>query len=212
MPERRSSLTPTYTWSARSQRYRSLATGRYVSRATVRRALDTALARSQVDILRLGRDLQAGRLTLAEWQVATARQLKAAHLASAAAARGGWAQMTQADYGRVGHRLRDEYAYLSRLAGQIADGTQALDGRLLTRLTLYAQGPRGTYHEQERAGMREAGYTEERNILGGADHCAGCQAETARGWVRIGRGGIVPIGQRQCLANCRCSIAYRRGT
>lgn len=208
MPERRSSLTPTYTWSARSQRYRSLTTGRYVSRATVRRALDTALARSQVDILRLGRDLQAGRLTLAEWQVATARQLKAAHLASAAAARGGWAQMTQADYGRVGHRLRDEYAYLSRLAGQIADGTQALDGRLLTRLTLYAQGPRGTYHEQERAGMREAGYIEERNQLGGGESCDGCQAQTARGWVPIG--SLTPVGARDCLSNCKCALQYRR--
>jgi len=208
VPERRSSLTPTYTWSARSQRYRSLTTGRYVSRATVRRALDTALARSQVDILRPGRDLQAGRLTLAEWQVATASQLKAAHLASAAAARGGWAQMTQADYGRVGHRLRDEYAYLSRLAGQIADGTQALDGRLLTRLTLYAQGPRGTYHEQERAGMREAGYIEERNQLGGGESCDGCQAQTARGWVPIG--SLTPVGARDCLSNCKCALQYRR--
>ena len=208
MPDRRSSLTPTYTFNARSQRYRNIATGRWVARETVRRALDTTLQRSQVDILRLGRDLQAGRLTLAEWQVSTAKTLKAAHLASAAAARGGWAQMTQADYGRVGHKLRMEYGYLTRLAGQVADGTQALDGRFLTRLSMYAQSPRGTYHEQERAGMREAGYTQERNVLGMADHCDGCRAQTARGYVALG--SLIPVGQRDCLTSCKCTIQYRK--
>lgn len=208
MPERRSSLTPTYTWSARSQRYRHIATGRWVGRDTVRRALDTALQRSQADILRLGRDLQVGRLSLAEWQVATAKQLKAAHLASAAAARGGWAQMTQADYGRVGYRLRAEYGYLTRLAGQVADGTQALDGRFLTRLAMYAQAPRGTYHAQERVGMREAGYTQERNVKAAGDSCQGCIDQTARGWVALGT--LIQVGSRDCLSRCRCTIQYRK--
>jgi hypothetical protein len=208
MPERRSSLTPTYTFNARSQRYRHIATGRWVGRDTVRRALDTTLQRSQADMTRLGRDLQAGRLTLAEWQVATAKSLKAAHLASAAAARGGWAQMTQADYGRVGHKLRGEYGFLARFAQAIADGAQPLDGRFLTRLSMYAQAPRGTYHDQERAGMREAGYTEERNVLGMADHCDSCRAQTARGWVALG--SLIPVGQRDCLTSCKCSVQYRK--
>lgn len=205
--ERRSALTPAYTWSEASQRYRHAQTGRWVARAEVRRALDTALDRSRTEVTRLSRQLVNGQMSLADWQVAIAKEVKGMHLTSAALAKGGWAQMTPADFGRVGRTLRDEYGYLASFAQQVKDGTQKLDGSLVSRANLYAQAPRGTYHATEGYSMQATGKTEYRNVLANAEHCAGCLAETAKGWVPIGT--LKPIGQRLCLANDRCSLEYR---
>lgn len=207
MPTRRSSLTPAYEWSPGSQRYVNAATKRFVKREQVRQALDIALDRSRNEVARLSRELVAGRINLADWQKAVAQEVKSMHMASGALAAGGWAQMTPQMTGRIGRIIRDEYAYLANFAAQIKSGQQKLDGSLVTRANLYAQAPRGTYHAIEQRGMMEQGKTECRNVLGPADHCEGCLTETAKGWVPIG--ALVPIGDRLCLANCRCSISYR---
>ena len=207
MPTRRSSLTPAFEWNERSQRYVNAVSKRYVSREQVRQALDIALDRSRNEVARLSRELVAGRVNLADWQTQVAREVKSMHMASAALAAGGWAQMTPQMTGRTGRIIRDEYAYLANFAQQIKSGQQRLDGSLVTRANLYAQAPRGTYHAIEERGMQAQGKTECRNVLGPADHCEGCLTETSKGWVSIG--ALVPIGSRLCLANCRCSISYR---
>ena len=207
MPTRRSSLTPAYEWSPGSQRYVNAVTKRFVKREQVRQALDIALDRSRNEVARLSRELVAGRINLADWQKAVAQEVKSMHMASGALAAGGWAQMTPQMTGRIGRIIRDEYAYLANFAQQIKSGQQRLDGSLVTRANLYAQAPRGTYHAIEQRGMMEQGKTECRNVLGPADHCEGCLTETAKGWVPIG--ALVPIGDRLCLANCRCSVSYR---
>jgi hypothetical protein len=206
--ERRSPLTPEYTFSEASQRYRNMATGKYIKREVVRRALDTALDRSRNEVQRLSRALVNGNMSIAEWQVATAKEIKSMHLASASLAKGGWAQMGPREFGKVGNTLRNEYGYLAKFAEQIKDGTQRLDGSLISRANLYAQGPRGTYHAIEARGMLDQGKAECRNVLGGSDHnCEGCLAETAKGWMQLGE--LTPIGDRQCLSNCRCSVEYK---
>jgi hypothetical protein len=206
--ERRSPLTPEYTFSEASQRYRNMATGKYIKREVVRRALDTALDRSRNEVQRLARSLVNGNMSIADWQIATAKEVKSMHLASASLAKGGWAQMGPREFGKVGNTLRNEYGYLAKFAEQIKDGTQRLDGSLISRANLYAQSPRGTYHAIEARGMLDQGKAECRNVLGGSDNnCEGCLAETAKGWMQLGE--LTPIGDRQCLANCRCSVEYR---
>ena len=212
MPTRRSSLTPAYEWSPGSQRYVNAVTKRFVKREQVRQALDIALDRSRNEVARLSRELVAGRINLADWQKAVAQEVKSMHMASGALAAGGWAQMTPQMTGRIGRIIRDEYAYLANFAQQIKSGQQRLDGSLVTRANLYAQAPRGTYHAIEQRGMMEQGKTECRNVLGPADHCEGansCIEQTAKGWVSLSGGAMVPIGRRLCLANCRCRLEYR---
>jgi hypothetical protein len=205
--ERRSALTPAFTWNEGSQRYRDARSGRWVKRDEVRRGLDTALDRSRNEVQRISRQLVNGQVSLADWQISIAKELKSMHLASASLAKGGWAQMTQSDYGRTGARIKAEYGYFATFAQQVKDGTQALDGSLVSRANLYAQSPRGTYHAVEESGMIGAGKTQYRNVLASAEHCEGCLAETAKGWVSIGV--LKPIGSRQCLANDRCALEYR---
>lgn len=203
---RRSSLTPAYTYSETAGRYRG-ASGRFVSAAKVRAALDTALDRAEQAVAANTEALRAGTIDLATWQTQMAREVKNVHLASAALAKGGWAQMSPADLGRAGQRIRTQYEYLRNFAAQIASGEQRLDGTLGRRAGLYVQAGRTTYHAQEREERRKRGATEERNVLHASDSCAGCLDADALGWVAL---GTLPLpGTRLCKTNCRCSVETR---
>lgn len=182
------------------------ANGRIITSAAVRAELDIAIDRSQLDTRQLSLSLQQGKIDLAEWQLAMRRTIKNAHITAAVSQRGGWDQMTQSDWGRVGQRIRAQYQYLDNFAQQIADGLP-LDGRFLFRAQMYDEAAIETYGLFERAAMGAAGYDEEQNVLeDGANHCPGCLDETAKGRVKIGQ--LVPVGRRTCLSRCRCRIIY----
>jgi len=214
MPTRSNPLTPSYRFNptaGSTGRYIG-ADGRFVSRANVRGALDATIQRSGENVRTVTQSLRAGEISLADWQKAVAAEAKASHLASAAAAKGGWAQMTQSDYGRVGRELRDQYGRLNNFAQQIASGEQKLDGTALRRSQMYIEAGRGTFHAVEQVEMLKRGFDEQRNILGYADHCKGpgsCIEQTGYGWMNMGDERIIPIGRRLCLTHCKCRVAYR---
>lgn len=197
---------PGYRWNARAQQYVA-ANGRFVSRATIRNLIDQALEREVRNARDLAIGLRNGDISLEAWRASMRDIIKSTHLYSAAAAKGGWAQLTAADYGRVGQIIRGEYQFLENFAAGIANGSIPLDGRVVARAQMYAEAGRDTYHQVERAGMQSTGRTMERNILHPADHCGQCLGETARGWVPIGV--LIPIGRRTCLRRCRCSLDYQ---
>lgn len=197
-----------FKWNPVAQRYIGPG-GQFVAQSRVRGAIDEALRKNQLRIRDMSNDLRAGRVSLDTWWLEMRTAIKNANLFGAAAARGGWAQMTPADFGRVGAAVRVQYAYLDRFVGEIHTGSIALDGRFLNRAMSYMNSGRATYEATAEKVARSSGYTEERNLLGTAEHCGDCVAETARGWVPIG--SLIPIGSRQCRGNCRCRIQRRKG-
>jgi hypothetical protein len=203
---RRSGLTPSITYQETTGRYRGPG-GQFVSGAVVRAELDAFLDRTEKDILAVTEALRAGRISLSDWQLAMEKAVKGVHVASAALAKGGWAQVTQADLGRAGQKIRAQYGYLRNFAADIASGKQRLDGTLARRAALYVQAGRNTYHAVEQREMRARGMVEERNLLSPGDSCPGCLAADALGWVELGT--LPEIGTRDCTMNCRCRIAYR---
>ena len=194
-----------FTWDAARGRYRD-ASGRLVPDAQVRSALDVVL-RAQAEHMRdLTRQLQGGTLTLGDWQRQMMQSVKHSHLIGTSLAGGGWQQMTQADFGWAGQRIRSQYAYLDRFARDVAAGRQSLTGAP-ARAEMYADAARTTHRAASRRLARRMGREQERNVLGVADHCAGCLAQNARGWVDLGE--LVPPGLRQCRARCHCSLRFR---
>lgn len=196
---------PSYTWSAAAQQYRAK-NGRFVPRAEIRAVIDGALARESASARTLALALRNGDISLESWRLQMRTMIKNVHLYNAAAAKGGWAQLTQADYGRVGQIVRSEYGFLEQLARGISNETIPLDGSFVARAQMYAQAGRETYHQTQRASMKSAGFRFELNVLHAAEHCGLCLSETARGWVPIGE--LIPIGQRTCLRNDRCSLSF----
>jgi len=197
-----------FVWDERIARFRD-ARGRLVREADVRAALDRTIAAADDRLGALADALRSRTIPVREWERRMREVVKDAHLRATMAGRGGVLQLTAADYGRVGAECRRQYALLRRFRRAIEQGEQPLDGRFLRRMRMYADAARRTYHDVEAREKVRRGYGEYRNVLGAADHCGGCLAATARGWVPVGT--LPPIGSRTCLASCRCSFAYRKG-
>jgi hypothetical protein len=182
------------------------ASGRIITSAAVRAELDAAIDAAMLDTRSLSLSLQQGQISLKDWQLSMRRRIKDVHITSAVSQRGGWDQMTQADWGRVGQRIRAQYQFLDNFAQQIADGLP-LDGRFLVRSQMYDEAAISTYDRFERNAMKNAGWDGEENILEpGVKHCPGCLEEAAKGIVPIGE--LTPIGERTCLTRDRCTIKY----
>jgi hypothetical protein len=196
-----------YAWDRASARYRNLQTGRYVSEASVR-GLGERFAIEAVgsNIELLTDRFIDGKIDLETWQRGMAREIKDAHVVSAMLGRGGRDQMTQADWGRLGARLREQYRYLNRFAREIANG-QLSPAQIRARAAMYARSARTSYFDGLTSAKREAGFEEEQRVLGVAEHCDDCPP-LAGYWAPIG--SLPPIGESQCLTNCRCSKKYRK--
>jgi hypothetical protein len=196
-----------YTYDPITGEYRNATTGDPVSDDDLRAADEALIAALTLLLLGLTRELQAGSIDLAAWQLQMMAQLKAGHLAVGAAGYGGLAELSPSRLAVIETRLQTEFGYLDAWARGLVDGTAPLDDRMLVRAGLYGQAVRGTAGDI--AGRQAAlhGADEERNVLDAKESCRGCLAATRAGWVKIGT--LPPIGQRICLANCKCSIIYR---
>ena len=196
-----------YGWNG--SRYYDLETGKFVSSASVHDALETVMDASAIRMNKLTQSLIDGEISLASWQSSMMEQIKITHISSAALSQGGWAQMTQSDWGATGQLIRQQYDYLRNYAADIASGKQALDGRALVRSDLYADAANGTFWEMDKRGHLADGYDEGRRVLEpGADHCDDCEEYASEGWMPIDE--IPEIGNSQCMTRCRCEIEYRR--
>jgi hypothetical protein len=199
--------TTPYEWNGNAARYRDPATGRFISRDTVRQIVDQLIEKSRQRVQAASEQLRSGSLDLGEWDSVMRQEIKRTQLSTTSLLRGGWNQMTAADYGRVGSNVRVQYHYLDGFVGDLRSGRQRMDGSFFNRAKLYPANARVTFHEQQTAQLDALGYTEELNVLHPAEHCVECIDARARGWVPIGTN--VPIGKRQCVGNDRCSMRYR---
>lgn len=205
-------LVPEYFWNQAAGRYASRTTGRFVGQTTIRGELDKAIDNVTERLVSLSRDFRSGKIDGRTWQIESMSLIKQTHLLGAALEKGGWNQLTQSDFGRIGSIVKGEYKYFNNLVSQLESGQQRLDGTLDSRMRLYGQAGRDTYHVFEREDRFTQGYDLERRILHGRDSCKtskrpGCIDEAAKGWQEIGK--MVPIGSCTCLSNCRCSVSYR---
>jgi hypothetical protein len=200
-------LSPEYLWNEKAAQYVNRSTGRFVPRSEITDQLFKVTKQSSNIMRALSQELRDGNISLANWQIQMMQQIKVTHLAGAAMQRGGWQQMTQADFGRVGQIVRREYNFLRDLANGIESGEIKLDGRILLRATQYGQAGRETNITFWDLEADRRGFDEERSILNPAEHCKECVNEAAKGFQS--RGEMIPIGQRLCRANDKCDKEYR---
>lgn len=193
----------------RTGRYRDDATGRFVSEAQVRATIDQIADASSERMATAAEAVLEGRMSLGAFQVEAQATIKASHIAAAVIAHGGADQMTFSRWGSVGNEIKAQYQFLRGMADDVASGRQPLNGSMVARARQYGQASRGTFAKAFGQGQQERGFRFERNVLGSAEHCVGCRAESARGMVPIG--SLVPVGSRRpCGPNCHCRLLYSR--
>lgn len=205
---------PPFYFDRNVARYRD-SQGRFQSVQQVWETADTVMDNLAKDMVSQAQALQTGDISLRDWQLQMERQIKDAHLSMYAAAKGGWEQMTPADFGRAGNLIKKQYQYLRDWVQEIEEGLP-FDGRQIQRAGLYARAPRETLSVVQRLEEQVRGKSQKRNILGIADHChgspRGCVEITGLGWVPIEAGpddGYYPIGSRLCLVRCKCFEEFR---
>ena len=193
-------------FNANVVRFRDPDTGRWITRDQVRTWLDKYIIASQAAVQAASLAYRSGTMSLADWQAVLRDETKDAHLVAEALARGGWKQLTHADFGRVGQRVRVQYRFLADFTAQLRDGTARLDGSFLARAKMYIASARAAFYASQGEVLANAGYTHERSLLAPAEHCQECIDEAAKGWSPIG--SLKPIGSRTCLANDACHMVY----
>jgi hypothetical protein len=104
--------------------------GNRLSQATLTEVRDAYLTGASEIVADYAANLESGAWTVQQFEQAMRTRLKNAYVAEYVLGRGGAAQMTQADYGRLGQLLRRQYGYLRRFlddvsAGQETAGTAA---------------------------------------------------------------------------------------
>lgn len=196
-----------FVFSPATGRYRDVDSGRFVSEAKVRMGIDLVADAASDRMGVLTARLTAGTITLAEWQTEAMAVIKVSHVASAVVAHGGREHMTASDWGWLGQRIKTEYRYLREFANQIEAAEAISPAQIAARLKLYGQASRTTFEAMRARDDRARGFNEERSILHPADHCSQCVAQAALGWQPIG--SLIPIGRRECVSNCRCTMTRR---
>jgi hypothetical protein len=125
-----------WVWDTKSRRYRNAETGRWLSHSKVAQLRDdfAATQRSWADVAAsaLGR----GDWTVRRWELEIRDRLKRIYLSEYMLGRGGKNAMMQADYGRVGRMLKEQYDFLRAFALDVQAGAMS-EAQIAARTQLY---------------------------------------------------------------------------
>ncbi len=217
-----------WTWDKKKQIYRSRS-GHKLTGAEMRTVAVHISNDGARRLRKMADDMSVGATPLAEWQRATAEEVKRIYLTQAALAVGGFdnlqanPEFLNAATGAVEKPPGINFS-ISRLydfVHDVHDATPRNDTTtaIVNRAGAYADASLSVYEEVRRESHKEVkdegrpAYLWERNILGeNENHCfdtantEGCVEITQAGWQPIGT--ILAPGLRTCAQNCHCSLQY----
>lgn len=200
-------LDSVFNFDNTARRWRDSISGRFVANEAVRNEMFKHSDATHATLESLTHSLYAQDISLIQWQIAVASELKDAHLAQSMFAVGGRDNMGFAEFGRVGQTLREQYGFLDKFAQEIANGTVS-EAQALARLNMYGDSAKQSYwneYIEKSSGLLDwnLGALDEQN-------CNDCP--------RIAAGSpytkeTIPSspadGNTQCLGKCRCYITRR---
>jgi len=186
-----------------------------VSRATVKAAADAVSKQSQFAMMDAALKLSQGKLDVAAWAVEHDRHIKILHGAESVLGRGGFAEMTAADYVKASERIAAQYGYSRGFAEDVAAGRYGVPGSadfaadgLLNRANQYANAGRVNFENTLKDAHADAGFGFARRVLAAVNHCDSCAAVAAHGWYPIS--DYPEIGTDDCFSNCWCVSIFSR--
>jgi hypothetical protein len=208
---------PGYAWDSRMSyggRFRRVLPdgklGQLVSRAEIVAGLRTLNANSARLLADLAEDVVNGLILPSDFQQAAMVTLRNLYNANAALAKGGWLQMTSADFGANGQLLRVEYNYLRGFTADLAAGKLSV-AQARSRASMYIGRAYSRFFAADVPMQQQYGKTEVLWVDNGDEReCVDCEAEAAIGWRPIAALDSVPgAGAQRCGGLCRCGLEYR---
>ena len=89
----------------------------------------------------LAEQLFTGEISLGEWQETFKDSLRQYYSSAAAIGKGGWDEMSWADWGRLGPVMKDQYGYLQKYAEYISKNRDTISLKYIkARARLYGEG------------------------------------------------------------------------
>lgn len=136
------------------------------------------------DMDNLANQVYSGQISLGQWEENMKGLIKGLHASTAAIGKGGWDEMTQSDWGRVGAEVKKQYRYLHNFAENIAENRDSISLKAIqARAHMYGDAAGHT------AGIMQAG-----EFSGGTTRNP---TEWALPW-------LPKDGSTECLVNCKC--------
>ncbi len=111
-----------WTWDDVSGRYRNVETGRYMGAKQMVAARDDFVVALKADSDLVAQQLADGEISLGRWMLDMEVRIKQAYTDQYILAVGGRNNMTQADWGRVGSMVKEQYGYLEKFATEAQAG------------------------------------------------------------------------------------------
>lgn len=183
--------------------------GKLIPRSQVIKVLGELTGKVYVPRVEVLADLlSSNTISLAKWQTEMAALIKEQHIISAIAGKGSRELMTYADWGRTGGRLGYQYNRLDNFAREIAAGHFSPE-YIKARAKMYMNATRTAFWDATTQAHIDSGkYTEERRVLGIAEHCPDCEYWAELGWSPIGT-LPKPGDASVCIVNCKCTMEWR---
>jgi len=197
---------PGYAYDERLHNYVRVSTGKMVPRREISDLLRSVVDESGQAMREFGRLAARGEISPREFYEAMQLTVRQAYNASAALGKGGWAQMTPADWGRNGYNLRLEYERLREFARAIEAGERT-EAQAAAQAKLYADSAFGRYWQIRRQAERNAGTQEAKLVTVGDERVcfpAWTLVETSQGAVPI---QFLKPGMRVLTRVGFCSVA-----
>lgn len=188
-------------WNPKTRRY--VRSGRSLPPDSVRRFVIATVGLARVRLTTIAEAYLRHR-NRAEWFLNTKGELRAMHTALAMIAQGGKLQMEPKSWARAGQMIRSEMDYLRQFERGVANGAVS-DAQLLARILNYGDAGRRVYDNMVKRRESDAGMYA-RRVLGVADHCDECLAESSEDFRPVD--DVPDIGSLQCLSLCMCTIEY----
>lgn len=206
-----------WTFDTSIGRYRD-ERGRFLSKARALQLVSESISGSSNAAASIADLYSEGRISSREFQSLMRQEIKQEYIRQYVFGKGGRYNMTQADWGRIGAMVKEQYQYLSRFTSELENLSP---GEIKRRAVMYTESAREGYERGKLQVVEDLEMDEVRwNLDETAEHCDGCLDNAALGWIPMKEennpdylpydGAVPGSGNTECLTNCKCSLQYRR--
>lgn len=198
-----------WKWNTTAARYYDTNTGKFLSRARALEFVDESLAATENATGLLSSFVSDGMISAGDWRMIMREEIKREYVRQACLAKGGRAQMTPADWGRIGQQIKEQYKYLDSFAEEVAKG-KLTEAQIRSRSSMYVNSALQAFEGVQEQVAIASGYDEESWHMNPAlENCPDCEDFYNMGWQPIGTFPTPCDGSTVCLTSCGCHKEYR---